>query len=149
MVFEGIVISPEHSLNSEIKRNKNMTQILIEVDDALLSAALIESQEQQITLDTFINEAIKTILADPNSPAPKPISIDTILKNTVECAKKTPQGHEFLLVDICTDDDWNALSSGERKSLGKGFRKAVETASPQIAEHVRRTNSNKAVYRRL
>ncbi len=126
-----------------------MTQIIIEIDDSLLSASLIESQEQQISLDTFINEAIKSTLAEPNSPIQKPISIDGILKNTVECAKQKAIGEEFLLVDICTNEDWNSLSSGARKSLGKEFRKSVENTVPQIAKHVGRTSSNKAIYKRV
>lgn len=126
-----------------------MTQIIIELEDSLLSASLIESQEQQISLDLFINEAIKSMLTEPNLPIQKPIKIEDILENTVECAKRKVTGEEFLLVDICTNDNWNSLSSGERKSLGKEFRKAVENATPQIARHVRRTSSNKAVYQRV
>jgi hypothetical protein len=58
-------------------------------------------------------------------------------------------GSEFKLIDLCTDEDWEALSGGERKSLGKGFRKAVEGMSLPIAKYVRRTSSNKAVYKRV
>jgi hypothetical protein len=127
-----------------------MTKLIIEIDDALLSKALTESQEQQVSLDTFINEALATTLAEPISPiVRKNIGIDTILQSAVEQSKSLVPETEFLLVDICSVEDWNYLSSGERKSLGKDFRKAVEGAEPQIARHVGRTTSNKAIYKRI
>jgi hypothetical protein len=125
-----------------------MTKLIIEIDDSLLSKALMESQEQEVSLDTFINEALTAALAEPIAQPRKTVSIDTILQNAVEQAKSLKVGTKFLLADICSFEDWESLSSGERKSLGKGFRKTVEGSEPQIAEHVGRTSGNKAIYRR-
>ena len=126
-----------------------MAKLMIEIDDSLLSKALIESEEQQVSLDIFINEALRATLIEPNPPARRSISIETMLRNAVEGVKARVIGTEFNLFDICAIEDWEALSSGERKSLGKNFRKAVEGAESPIAKYIGRTSSNKAIYRRI
>ncbi|KVC62691.1 hypothetical protein WI72_09600 [Burkholderia ubonensis] len=127
-----------------------MVKLFVEIDDALLCRALTDSQEQEISLDTFISEALNAALASPNPvPARKAMNVDDLIASTIDRVRKKEIGAEFMLVDLCTDEDWDALSGGERKSLGKGFRKAVEGVVPPIAVYVRRTSSNKAVYRRI
>jgi hypothetical protein len=127
-----------------------MAKLFVEMDDALLSRVLIESQEQEVSLDTFISETLNAALASPNTvPARKSVNVELIIGSAVEQVRTKKIGTEFMLVELCTDDDWEALSGGERKSLGLGFRKAVESVDPPIAVYVRRTGSNKAVYKRL
>lgn len=127
-----------------------MAKLFVEIDDALLSRVLIDSQEQEISLDTFISEALNAALASPNPvPVRKTVNVDDMIASAVDRVRTKEIGLEFMLIDLCTDDDWEALSGGERKSLGKGFRKAVESLAPPIAKYVRRTSSNKAVYKRV
>lgn len=127
-----------------------MAKLFVEIDDALLSRVLIDSQKQDISLDTFISEALNAALASPCSlPARKAVNVDDLIASAVGRASTKEVGSEFMLIDLCTDEDWEALSGGERKSLGKGFRKAVEGIEPSIAMYVRRTSSNKAVYQRV
>ena len=127
-----------------------MAKLLVDIEDALLSRVLVESQEQEVSLETFINEALASVLAG-GTPAPvrKSVNVEALIAHAIaQVETKEPQS-EFMLVDLCTGDDWEALSGGERKSLGKGFRKAVESQIPPIAQYVRRTSSNKAVYKRI
>ena len=127
-----------------------MTKLFLDLDDALLARVLNESQEQEISLDKFISEALDAALKSPNpAPAKKVVNVDTLIASAVDRVRTKQVGSEFMLVDLCTDEDWEALSGGERKSLGKGFRKAVEGMEPPVAIYVRRTSSNKAVYRRV
>lgn len=127
-----------------------MTKLIVEIDDALLSRALIESQDQEISLDTFISESLKTTL-ESSSPIPirKTVNIEDVIASAVKQVRTREINSEFLLIDLCSNEDWEALSSGERKSLGKGFRKEVENMQPPIAKYIRRTSSNKAVYKRV
>lgn len=127
-----------------------MANLFLEIDDSLLSQVLIKSQEQNISLNTFISEALNAVLASPSPvPARKAVNIDELIKSAVDRVHTEKIGSEFMLIDLCANDDWEALSGGERKSLGKGFRKAVENMDPPIAIYIRRTSSNKAVYQRI
>lgn len=127
-----------------------MIKLFLEIDDALLSRVLIETQEQEVSLDTFVSEALNSALA---SPIPihvrKAVNVESLITDAVNRVNSKEINSEFMLIDLCTDEDWEALSGGERKSLGKGFRKAVEGMDPPLAVYVRRTSSNKAVYRRV
>lgn len=127
-----------------------MAKLFVEIDDAILSRVLIDSQEQEISLDTFISEALNAALANPNPvPARKSVNVDDLIASAVDHVRTKEVRSEFMLIDLCANEDWEALSGGERKSLGKGFRKAVESMDPPIAVYVRRTSSNKAVYQRV
>jgi hypothetical protein len=64
-------------------------------------------------------------------------------------ARALPAGKEFHLSELCPGAEWEALTSGERKILGKRFRGAVEASTPPIARHVGRTSNNQAIYRRI
>lgn len=127
-----------------------MANLIVEIDDVLLSKTLIDAQEQEVSLDTFIAEALNAALASP-TPATlrRSVDVDGLIGSAVDKARAVEVGTEFMLVDLCAEEDWEALTGGERKSLGKGFRKAVESMDVPIARHVRRTSSNKAVYKRI
>lgn len=126
-----------------------MTRLFVEIDDALLLKVLLDSQERKVSLDTFINEALNAALGASTTLAThKPVKVEDIINSAIERARTKEPGSEFLLVDLCKEEEWEALSSGGRKSLGKGFRKAVESMTPPVATYVRRTSANKAVYQR-
>lgn len=127
-----------------------MAKIFVEIDDALLSQVLIESQEQEVSLDVFISDALSQSLASPNPvPVRKAVNISQLIAGAVNRVYAKQIGTEFMLIDLCVEEDWEALSGGERKSLGKGFRKALEGMVPPIGQYLRRTSSNKAVYKRV
>lgn len=127
-----------------------MAEILVKIDDATLLRALTESQEQEVSIDVFICDALNNSLAEPSSLSlRKPVNVEALIESAVEAACMKPSGVEFMLIDLVTNEAWEALSGGERKSLGKGFRKAVEARVPAVAEFVRRTSSNKAVYKKI
>ena len=127
-----------------------MAELFLDMDDALLSRVLLDSQEQDVSLDTVISEALNAALASPSPvSARKAVNVDDVIASAVDRVRTKEVGSEFMLIDMCTDGDWEALSGGERKSLGKGFRKAVEGTETPIAKYVRRTSSNKTVCERV
>lgn len=136
------------SLNSNDYWRILMTQITIEIHDSLLSKAIIESQANQISLSDFINNSLETALKE-QPPVTNKISIAEILQNTIERVKELDSGKQFLLVEMCQKENWDALNSGERKQFGKMFRKEVEGGKELIAKHIDRTSSNKAIYQRI
>lgn len=123
-----------------------MSKLIIEVEESLLSKVLIECQKQKVDLDNFIKDALAARLSNQELSNNISISVPDVLRKTCEKARAMPLGREFLLMDICDKSDWVSLSSGERKTLGKQFKKMVEGTIPPIAKYVRRTSSNKAVY---
>ena len=92
---------------------------------------------------TAVGEPVGQVSTSVQAPA------SALLDLVVQRAVGIPVGVEFHLDDVCDKADWEALTPGERKILGKSFRKAVESHIPQIAEHVGRTSGNKAIYRRF
>lgn len=127
-----------------------MARILIDINEALLLEALRQSQDRKISLDAFVNDSLDTLFKTPqDEPTYPSISVQDVIDSAVKRAQAKNVDEEFLLADLCSQEEWESLNPGGRKSLGKGFRKAVETMTPPIAEYVRRTSANKAVYRRL
>jgi hypothetical protein len=129
-----------------------MATIFIEIGESLLLGALLSSQGRGITLDIFIDEALNAALVPASSnpmSAQKETTVDDMIASALDCVRSKEVGSEFMLEDLCPDDDWQTLSTGNRKSLGKKFRKAVVEMKEPIAEYVRRTSSNKAVYKKI
>ena len=123
-------------------------KILLDVEDSLLGKALSECETQNLTFDKLVADALRNALDEPAETDERSTVADTVAK-AIEAARAIPAGSTFHLDDICSPDDWSALNGGERKILGKAFRKAVETGSPAIARHVGRTSGNKAIYERV
>jgi hypothetical protein len=126
-----------------------MARLLIEIDDVLLAWVMCEAQAREVSLDVFINDAISTIQTKSNLPANKSVSANDILSRLIERTTEIAAGEKFTLIDICEVEDWESISGGERKGLGRNFRKAVEGVIPQIARLVDKTSSNKAIYERV
>ena len=76
-----------------------------------------------------------------------PLILDSIINQAIQNAGEKVSGDEFHINDVCSDQVWEQLSSGERKRLGRLFRKEIE--SKKIAKFLRRTTGNKAIYERL
>ncbi|WP_062175091.1 DUF1413 domain-containing protein [Burkholderia sp. PAMC 26561] len=123
-------------------------KILIDVEDSLLGKALNECETQNVSFDRFVTDALRNAIDELIEAEDKSTVADTVAK-AIEAARAILPGNTFHLDDICSPDDWSALNGGERKILGKAFRKAVETGSPAIARHIGRTSGNKAIYERV
>ena len=135
-----------------IKMEKVMATLFLNVDDSLLSRALLNSQEQGISLEAWVHEALKAASLSQAPDAPhKTVNVDSLISRLLEKARAVNIEGEFTLNELCDDSDWNALTSGERKSVGKAFRKALEDthSHPPLARFVRRNSANKAIYQRI
>ena len=123
-----------------------MTQIIIDLDDASLRAALATSQKRNISLDELISEALRLQEdEDTEEVSPKPL-VGDLVQTAISAANKIEIGKIFHLDELFTPDEWESLGPGDRKSLGKIFRREIEEEG--IAEHVGRTSANKAKYKR-
>jgi hypothetical protein len=126
-----------------------VTLTILDFDEQLLSDAMRECIKQKIGFETFVANALRLFLNEPQQVAQASVDPSTILKTALVAARKLPSKKEFHLEDIIVASDWDRLTVGQRKILGKNFRKAVEISVPLFAEHTGRTNTNKAIYKRL
>lgn len=125
-----------------------MAQIILTLDDNILSRVLLEAIEQESTLEDYLSDAIAQVLEIPVEKKAV-VDIERIIETALHIAATKQVGDEFLLSDVCGVDDWASMGGGERKQLGKGFRKAVENRASHIAVFMKRTTGNKAVYKRI
>ncbi len=120
--------------------------VIIELDEKVLAHTLEEATKLKFNL----NEYIKNVLSNTELKQIEPkihLDLDSIINQAIQNGEKKVSGDEFNINDVCSDQIWEQLSNGERKRLGKLFRKEVE--SKRIALFVRRTSANKAIYKRL
>jgi len=125
-----------------------MATVTISLADSTLGAALTAALQQNMTLEAFIESAIRNAVssaATPFQPRP-PVNLETVLNDAVSLARSKAQGDKFLLKDLCDPQAWVCLSAGDRKVFGKRFRKVVEDKG--IAEHWKKSSSNQAIYLR-
>ena len=120
--------------------------VMIELDERVLTGILIQAKEFNINLNTHIENVLNSAMLKPIEPK-TPLILDSIINQAIQNAGKKVSGDEFHINDVCSDQVWEQLSSGERKRLGRMFRKEVE--SKKIATFLRRTTGNKAIYERL
>lgn len=125
-----------------------MPQLLINIDEITLSKLLLEAISQEVSLEDYLSDTIAQVLQLPVVEK-EAVDIERIIEFALDIASTRAVGEEFLLHQVCGIDDWNSLSSGERKRLGREFRKAVENRAAHIAVFTRRTSGNAAVYRRI
>jgi hypothetical protein len=125
-------------------------QLIIDLPEAQLASALGAAFDRKMAFSDFVLDAIaKALPDDDGEDGPITVStdiLDELVTLSVEKARLVPSGEEFLLFDVCPRNSWLALSSGDRKQLGKRFRKAVEGGG--LAVWVRRRSDNHAIYRR-
>lgn len=122
------------------------TDLMITLDEKVLAGSLNRAIEQNIDLNTYIENALNNTLLKPIEPK-KPLALNSLINQAIQNSEKKELGTEFHINDVCSDEIWEQLSSGERKRLGRLFRKEIE--SRKIAAFVRRTSANKAIYKRL
>ena len=120
--------------------------VMIELDERVLTGILIQATELNINLNTHIENVLNSTMLKPIEPKTL-LDLDLLVNQAIQNAEKKVSGDEFHINDVCSDQVWEQLSSGERKRLGRLFRKEIE--SKKIAKFLRRTTGNKAIYERL
>lgn len=121
-----------------------MITLQIQINESTLARSLMTIQDLGQSLNEFIGAALESVLVTPiEDQAPMEL-LSIIVVKAVNNAKQLPSKAEFSLDDVCTTEDWRTLSVGERKSMGKSFRKSVEGSG--IAKWDRRNSANKAIY---
>ena len=120
--------------------------VMIELDERVLAGILIQATELNINLNKYIESILNSTMLKPIEPKTL-LDLDLLVNQAIQNAEKKVSGDEFHINDVCSDQIWGQLSSGERKRLGRLFRKEVE--SKKIAKFLRRTSTNKAIYERL
>ena len=120
--------------------------VMIELDERVLAGILIQATELNINLNKYIESILNSTMLKPIEPK-TPLILDSIINQAIQNAGEKVSGDEFHINDVCSDQVWEQLSSGERKRLGRLFRKEVE--SKKIAKFLIRTTGNKAIYERL
>jgi DNA-binding transcriptional regulator YdaS (Cro superfamily) len=124
-----------------------MANLSISLPDSVLAAALAEAMNQGTTLEAFIERAISSGVSRTALTPRLPANPEAILQEAVNVAKSKSKGDKFLLKDLCDDQSWTSMTTGERKVFGKRFRTAIEGS--KTAKHVDKTSSNQAIYERL
>lgn len=119
-------------------------KITFEVRDDLLAALLDRSGSTNATPEELLNSFLAAALDQPEAEA---VDLVHAVQATLnEVAKLTPE-ETFLVEDVIPADIWQSMTSGDRKSFGKTFRK--QAAQSGLAEWITRNSGNKAIYRRL
>jgi hypothetical protein len=118
--------------------------VQIEIRDDVLAALLARSLENGSSVDELVDELLRDSL---EQPIPEGVDLARVLEATLEFVRTLQPDYQFTLEDVIAEQDWDAMTSGDRKSFGKLFRKQSESLG--LAEWVRRSSGNKAIYRSL
>lgn len=118
-------------------------KVLVEIRDDLMAAVLGLSSSSGNTVDEVLNNLLAVALDQPEAEA---VDLAHAVQVTLKAVEKVPFGDTFLVEDVIPNDLWHLMTTGDRKSFGKAFRKQVDLAG--LAEWVSRNSGNKAVYRR-
>ena len=125
-----------------------MAKLIIEIDDLLLSQALSKSQNKQISLDDFIDDALRAILPEINPPTEITKIIDDLLLKAVERANNKNSGEKFTLRSLFKEAEWQTLSTTPNKhALGRLFKKNPKRQ--EIAVLLEERQGNITVYEKL
>lgn len=119
-------------------------QVTIQIQDDLLAVLLARAHEASATVESFLDETLREAL---DQPVAESTIVDGLLLSAIEGVQKVEAGAEFSIDDVLEEEQWNSMTNGERKSLGRRFRKEAEGAG--IAEWLRRSTGNKAIYKKL
>ncbi|KTB69972.1 MULTISPECIES: DUF1413 domain-containing protein [Pseudomonas] len=113
----------------------------IQIKDDLLRALLNQAHKNDSTPEGLLDEILRQELDDPDLESK---SLNAFLQEAIRGAGAIEKMTEFSFDDVLGREDWNRLSGGDRKSLGRSFRKEVERLG--IAVWLRRNSANKAIY---
>ncbi|VVP47465.1 hypothetical protein PS850_05227 [Pseudomonas fluorescens] len=118
--------------------------VTIQIQDDLLSTLLTQAQEVGSSVESFIEETLREAL---DQPVAENTLVEGLLILAIQGVAKIKAKAEFSLDDVLGEGDWNLMTGGERKSLGRRFRKEAEGSG--IAKWLRRNSGNKAIYQKL
>lgn len=125
-----------------------MAKLIIEIDDLLLSQALSKSQSEQISLDNFIDEALRRILPEINLPDEITAIINKMLLEAVNRANNKNKGDKFILKSLFSEEEWQTLATTANKhALGRLFRRKIE--AQQNVTLLEQRQGTIAVYEKL
>lgn len=113
----------------------------IQIKEDLLLALLTQARKNGSTVEAAIDDILREALDDPDLENQ---SLGAFLHEAIRGVETIEKDAEFSFDDVLGDANWNRLSGGERKSLGRSFRKEVERLG--IAAWLRRNSANKAIY---
>lgn len=113
----------------------------IQIKEDLLLALLTQARKNGSTVEVVIDEILRDALDDPDLESK---SLGAFLALAIDGVDAIENMAEFSLDDVLGYEEWNRLSGGDRKSLGRSFRKEVERLG--IAVWLRRNSANKAIY---
>lgn len=118
-------------------------KITVEIRDDLLAALLDRSSSSNSTAEDVLNGLLAAALDQPRAES---VDLVNAIQVTLKAVEKVPHGETFLVEDVIPNDIWQSMTTGDRKSFGKTFRKQVDQAG--LATWVTRNSGNKAIYRR-
>lgn len=119
-------------------------KITVEIRDDILVALLDRSSATNVSTEELLNSLLASAL---DQPEPEAVDLLQAIQSTLDAVRKVPAGETFLVEDVIPPEYWQAMTTGDRKSFGKSFRKQVEEA--ELAAWDYRNSGNKAVYRRF
>lgn len=117
--------------------------ITIDLKDGVLAELLERSSSSNITPEEMLNNLLISALGQPETET---VDHPEVIKKALTKVEKFSPQREFTLDDVMDAEAWQRMSTGERKSFGKAFRKQVEASG--LAEWSHRNSSNKAIYTR-
>lgn len=115
--------------------------VSIQIKDDLLLALLTQAKKNGSTLEVAIDDILRDAIDDPDLESK---SLGAFLHEAICGVEAIKEMAEFSLDDVLGYENWNRLGGGDRKSLGRSFRKEVERLG--IAVWLRRNSANKAIY---
>jgi hypothetical protein len=118
--------------------------ITIELQNDVLAALLERTRANGTAIEDVVDDLLREALEQPQVES---IDIHEILDESLARLREMKPDSEFSLEDVISSQSWEAMSTGDRKSFGKLFRKEAERAG--LAEWQRRSSGNKAIYRTL
>ena len=118
-------------------------KITVEIRDDLLAALLDRCSSSNSTAEDVLNGLLAAALDQPEAES---VDLVNAIQVTLKAVEKVPHGETFLVEDVIPNDIWQSMTTGDRKSFGKTFRKQVDQAG--LATWVTRNSGNKAIYRR-
>ena len=118
-------------------------KVTVEIRDDLLAALLDRSSSSNSTAEDVLNGLLAAALDQPEVES---VDLGNAIQVTLKAVEKVPHGETFLVEDVIPNDIWQSMTTGDRKSFGKTFRKQVDQAG--LATWVTRNSGNKAIYRR-
>jgi hypothetical protein len=115
----------------------------IEIKNDLLATILARSAETNNSVENLLDELLREALEQPSAPS---VDVAEVIQACLEKVRQLEVGEAFTLDDVIPPLAWDSMSTGDRKSFGKRFRKEAQNAG--LAEWETRNSANKAIYKR-